>query len=56
MLHLLLLLESPDHVEASRAGGTVGPGVAGPLGLNIKQTHHDHGIQLTKTVTKPFLA
>ena len=47
------ILEFPDHGEASRAGGTVGPGDAVPAGLNIKQTHHDHGIQFTKSVMKP---
>ena len=35
--------------EASSAGGPVEPGVAsGPSGLNIKQTHHDQGMQLLK--------
>ena len=47
------ILECPDHGEASSAGGTVLPGVAGLSGLNIKQTHHDQGIQLAKSVMKP---
>lgn len=35
--------------EASSAGGPFGPGeVAGPSDLNIKQIHHDQGIQLLK--------
>ena len=50
------ILECPDHGEASSGGGTVGPGVAVPPGLNIKQSQNDQGIQLTKSVTKPFLA
>ena len=43
----MFILEHLDHEEASSSSGTVGPSVAtGPSGLNIKQTHHDQGIQL----------
>ena len=43
------ILERLDHGEASIASGTVTPGVAaGPSDLNMKQTHHDQGIQLLR--------
>ena len=49
MLCVFFILECADFEEARSAGGTVRPGVAaGPSGLNIKQTHHDQGIQLLK--------
>jgi len=48
-LTFVLIVECPDHGEASIASGTVRPGVAaGPSGLNMKQTHHDQGIQLQR--------
>ena len=42
------IVECPDHGEASSAGGPVRHGVAGPSGLNMKQTHPDQGIQLLR--------
>lgn len=45
----VFILECADFGEASSDGDTVRPCVAaGPSGLNIKQTHHDQGIQLVK--------
>ena len=45
----VLIVECPDHGEARSAAGAVRPGVAaGPSGLNMKQTHHDQGIQLLR--------
>ena len=43
---LSFIVECPDRGEASSAGGPVGPGVAGPSGLNM--THPDQGIQLLR--------
>lgn len=43
------IITSRSIGEARSAGGTVRPDMAaGPSGLNIKQTHHDQGIQLLK--------
>ena len=48
-IQAIFILECPDHGKESSASGSVGPGVAaGPSGLNIKQTHHDQGIQLLR--------
>lgn len=56
-LTFVLIVECPDHGEASIASGTVRPGVAaGPSGLNMKQTHHDQGILLKHSVKKNFFA
>ena len=44
-LTFILIVEFPDHGEASVAGGTIRPGVAGSSGLKIKQTHPYQGKQ-----------
>ena len=48
LIFFVFILERLDHGEASSACGTVRPGVTGPSDLNIKQTHHDQGIQLLR--------
>ena len=44
----MFILEGLDHGEASSACGTVRLGVTGPSDLNIKQTHHNQGIELLR--------
>ena len=49
-LTFVLIFECPDHGRTSSAGGPVRPGVAGPSGLNMNQTHPDQGIQLLRVL------
>lgn len=43
-LTFVLIVECPDHGETSSAAGPIRPGVAGPSGLNMEQSHPDQGI------------